>query len=53
LPPLVAGVGFYHVSPLVPPTGATDDNAGSERLSGFVTQVDMPKRIAFMNGLLN
>jgi hypothetical protein len=53
LPPLVAGVGFYHVSPLVPPSGASDDSAGSERLSPFVTQVDMPNRVSFMSNLLD
>jgi len=52
LPPLVGGVGFYQVSPLVPPSGATDDTAGQERLSPFMTQTDVARRVAFMQQLL-
>jgi hypothetical protein len=52
LPPLVNGVGFYQVSPLVPPSGATDDTAGQERLSPFITQIDINRRIQFMQAQL-
>jgi len=52
LPPVLNGVGFYHVSPLVPPSGATDDTAGTERLSNFVKNIDIPRRQQFMTSQL-
>jgi len=44
--------GLLHVSPLVPPSGATDDTAGTERLSNFVKNIDIPRRQQFMTSQL-
>jgi hypothetical protein len=52
LPPLANGVGFYHVSPMVPPSGA-GDTAGTERLSPFVLNIDLPRRGKFMQAVLD
>jgi len=52
LPPVVGNVGFYHVSPLVPASGSTDDLAGTERLSDFVKSIDIPRRAQFMDSQL-
>jgi hypothetical protein len=48
LPPLVNGVGFYHITPLLADPAGSADDAGSERMSPFMRDIDVPRRSAFL-----